>query len=343
MKREKFGVCTDRRVAYLYTISNSSGMTAKISDFGGVMVSLFVKDKTGNYRDVVMGYDTLAEYENNPAYVGALIGRCASRIKDGKFNLDGKDYQLDKNDNTNHLHGGFEGFNKKLWNAEQISASCLKLTLFSPEGDQKYPGNLVVCVEYEITEDNTLCITYRGMSDQKTIFNMTHHAYINLGGQDADTILDHYLRIDADTFVEIDENMSVTGEVMAVEETPLDFRNPKKIGKDINADNEQVRLAGGYDHNYVLNGGGAAAEAYCEATGIEMKVYTDLPGMQLYTGNFLDESVLMKGGCSANKHRAFCLETQYFPDAVNHCNFPSPVIEAGECKEYTTRFVFSVR
>lgn len=342
MKKEFFGVCADGREASLYTIGNSAGMTARISDFGGVVVNLFVKGKDGSMRDVVLGYDNLADYEKNPCYFGALIGRCGNRIGGARFSIDGVEYVLENNERANQLHGGFQGFDKRLWHAEQTENS-LKLTLLSPDGDQKYPGNLVVCVVYTVTEDNALHIAYHGMSDRKTIFNMTNHAYFNLGGQDEPNILDHVLRIDSDAITAVDEGLIPTGELMPVDGTPFDFRSPKKIGQDIGAEHTQLKIAGGYDHNYALRGSGEVAEAFCEASGIVLKVVTDLPGMQLYTGNFLDENVVMKDNRRANKNRAFCLETQYFPDAINQSNFESPVIEAGQCKEYYTRFEFSVR
>ncbi len=341
MKKEFFGVLAEGREASIYTIGNSSGLTARISDFGGVLVNLYVRDRDGGLRDVVLGYDRLAGYEKNSCYFGALIGRNGNRIGGARFSIDGTEYQLDSNERANQLHGGFEGFDKKLWHAEQTENS-LKLTLMSADGDQKYPGNLVVCVVYTVTEDNALCIAYRGMADRKTIFNMTNHAYFNLGGQDEHDILDHVLRIDSDAITAVDEALIPTGELMPVTGTPFDFRSPKKIGWDIGADHVQLKIAGGYDHNFALRSGNAA-EAYCETSGIAMKVTTSSPGVQLYTGNFLDENVVMKGESRANKNRAFCLETQYYPDAVNHANFESPVIEAGQCKEYFTRFEFSVR
>jgi len=345
MYKEKFGICKKGRMAYLYTIRNKMGLSAKISDFGGVMVNLFVKDKKGKLRDIVMGYDTLAEYEVNPTYFGATIGRCANRIKGGTFTMDGIEHKLECNNGVNHLHGGFEGFDKKLWNAEQIAENILKLTLFSPDGDQKYPGNLLVCVIYTITNDNALEITYRGFCDKTTLFNMTNHAYFNLAGQDTDTILDHELRIDANVITAVDENMSITGELMPVEGTPLDFRKTKKIGRNINADHPQIRYVNGFDHNYEINetDGLAAAEAYCEESGICMSMYTDQPGVQLYTGNYLDSSLMIKGNKNATQYRAFCLETQFFPDAINHPNFIRPTIEAGEYIEYSTRYMFCVK
>lgn len=345
MQKEKFGVCSDGKNAYIYTINNSVGMIVKVSNFGGAIISLYVKDKNGELRDVVLGFDTLAEYEANPPYFGTLIGRCANRIKDGKFCLNEKEYQLDVNNEANHLHGGFSGFHKRLWNAEQTSESSIKLTLFSANGDQKYPGNLIVSVLYTVTEDNALEIKYQGFSDRDTLFNMTYHAYFNLAGQDAGDILDHELTVDANTYIPIDDSICPTGEIRSVEGTPFDFRAPKRIGQDIDSEHGQIMLAGGYDHNYVLNPSSdtAAATAFCEESGIRMVVYTDMPGAQLYTGNSLDESIIMKGGRKAQKHKAFCLETQYFPDAINHSHFDSPVIKAGDLKEYVTRYKFSVK
>lgn len=345
MYKEKFGTCKNGRTAYLYTIYNEMGMSARISDFGAVIVNLFVKDKLGVPRDIVMGYDTLAEYEVNTAYFGAAIGRCANRIKGGTFTIDGIVYKLDCNNGINHLHGGFEGFGKKLWNTEQIAENSLKLTLFSPDGDQKYPGNLMVSIIYTITNDNALEITYRGFCDKTTLFNMTNHAYFNLAGQDTDTILGHELCINADTITAVDENMSITGELMSVEGTPLDFRKMKKIGRDIKDDHPQIRYVKGFDHNYALNEthGLAAAEAYCDESGIYMSIYTDQPGIQLYTGNYLDSNLTIKGNKNATQYRAFCLETQFFPDAINYPNFISPTIKAGEYVEHTTRYIFSIR
>lgn len=343
-EREKFGVCSNGDSAYLYTIKNDTGMTAKITDFGGIIVNLFVNDKQGQRKDVVIGFDTFAEYQVNPPYLGAAIGRCANRINNGKFSLDGTEYQLDCNEGTNHLHGGNIGFDKKLWKAEQTSQSCLKLTLFSPDKDQNYPGNLVVCVIYTITNDNVLEIVYRGFSDQKTIFNMTNHSYFNLDGQDSSSILEQYLSIDADAITSVDEDMSVTGDIMPIEGTPLDFRTSKKIGEHISAGHPQIRFVNGFDHNYVLNhNSNTIAQAYSEDSGICMDVYTDRPGIQLYTANYLNESLIVKGGRKAAAYMAFCLESQCFPDAINNPDFETPAIEAGECAEYKTSFAFSVK
>jgi len=343
MKKEVFGVCKNGRTSSLYTIANSSGMTAKISDFGGVIVSLSVPDKNGVMTDVVLGFDTLAEYEANPPYLGAAIGRCGNRIVKGTFVLDGVTYRLDCNNGVNHLHGGFEGFDKKLWNAVQTADNSLTLTMLSPDGDQGYPGNLLACVTYTVTDDNALVLNYRGMSDKKTIFNMTNHSYFNLAGQDSDSILDHELMINADKMATVDENVSATGEMIDVTGTPFDFRKPKKIGADIGGDHPQIKYVGGFDHHFDLNkNGDPAAQSYCAESGIAMTMYTDCPGVQLYPGNFLEDGMLLKGGKKAGKRRAFCLETQFAPDAVNRPRFESPVIHAGECSEYETRYVFSI-
>lgn len=339
-----FGTCADGMKAHIYSIKNSSGMEANISDFGGVLVSLIVKDRNGRKCDVVTGYDTLKEYEADTAYFGALVGRCANRIKGGRFNIDGMEYDVSRNEGKNHLHGGQYGFNKRIWHAEQTAPDTLKLTLFSPDKDQGYPGNLIVCVVYKVTEDNALDIAYSGFSDKKTVFNMTHHAYFMLGGQNEDSILDDFLRIRADAVTEIDNELIPTGRITDVGGTPFDFREMKKIGRDIGAGNTQLIYGNGYDHNFIIKSknGEPCAEAYCESTGIYMSVYTDLPGLQLYTGNHLS-GMTVKGGRKAERHSAFCLEAQYFPDAVNHAHFAQPVIESGEYRAYSTRYAFSVR
>lgn len=342
MEREKFGVCKDGNGAYLYTISGHS-LTAKLTDFGAALVSLFVKDKNGSALDVVMGYDTLAQYEADTAYLGVTAGRCANRIAKGVFKLGGKEYRLDCNDGPNHLHGGFCGFGKKLWKAEQTDESSVKFTLLSPDGDQGYPGNLIACVVYAIKGDS-LEISYRGMADGKTVFNLTNHSYFNLAGQGGGDILGHELAINADSVTAIDETLCPTGELMPVAGTPFDFRKAKKIGKDIGSDHIQMKYGKGYDHNFALNHtGGADAEVFCEESGIIMRVYTDSPGMQFYSGNFLNGGITLKGGRKASYRGGLCLETQFFPDAVNHPSFKSPVIEAGECYGYFTRFEFGTK
>ncbi len=343
MKKQAFGVCQDGRTASLYTLTNNNGMTAKITDFGCAVISLLVPDKNGNMTDVVLGYDTLAEYEVNPPFLGVAIGRCGNRIVGGTFALDGVSYQLDLNDGANHLHGGYKGFDKKLWNGVQTAESSLTLTLFSEDGDQGYPGNLIACVTYTLTDDNSIVMAYRGMSDKKTIFNMTNHSYFNLAGQQSDSILDHELMINADRMATVNEKVSATGELIDVTGTPFDFRSPKKIGRDINEANDQIKFVGGFDHHYDINKNGQpAAMAYCAETGIGMTVDTSCDGVQLYSGNFLTDGLPIKGGRKVKKRMAFCLETQFAPDAVNRPRFLSPVIEAGECSEYETWYTFCI-
>jgi len=339
MEPTVFGKLKDGRTAHIFTLRNGHGMEAQITDFGGIITKLIVPDKEGRPVDVVLGFDALADYETNPPYFGAVIGRCANRIAGGRFMLDGKEYQLECNEGgINHIHGGHTGFHKKLWNAEQTGESSLVLTLLSPDGDQGYPGNLIVSVTYTLTEDNVLSIRYRAMSDRKTVLNLTNHTYFNLAGQDAETVYDHWVRLEADEFCEIKEGLAPTGKMRSVEGTPLDFRKPRQLGQDVDSDYDLMVLAGGYDHNFALKG---TASAWCESTGIAMTVSTDLPGVQLYSGNFLTEDLTLKGGRQCNRRRGFCLETQLFPDAINHPEFASPVLEPGVPMESETRFAFS--
>ena len=341
----EFGVSSSGRSAYLYTIENARGMRALITDFGAALVCLFVPDQNGHEVDVVLGFDTLAEYEENPPYLGVTVGRFANRIVRGQFSLEGREYRLDCNDGVNHLHGGLVGFDKRLWNASQTSSNAVTFALFSPDMDQGYPGNIIVSVRYEITDENALQISYSGLSDKATLLSLTNHSYFNLAGQGAHSIYDQHLRIDADQIAPIDANGSVTGEMMDVSGTPFDFRSGKKIGADIGADHPQIQYASGFDHHFFLNhSGSAAAEAYCEKTGISMALITDRPGVQLYTGNFLTEGMPLKGGHKATKNRAFCLETQLAPDAVNKPQFgDNAVLPAGACAHYQTSYVFSTK
>jgi aldose 1-epimerase len=318
-------------------------MEARISDYGGVLVSLLVPDRDRALRDVVMGFDSAAGYEQSKTYCGALVGRSANRIRGSRFMLDGREYRLACNEGANSLHSGPDGYERRLWNVKQTADNSLKLTLFSPDGDQGYPGNLIVSVTYIVSADNALGIVYGGMADSATPFNLTNHAYFKLGGQDSETVLNDELMIRADAVTAVDETLCPTGEIMNVTGTPFDFRKSKKIGRDIGADHPQLRFGGGYDHNFVLRheAGEPDVEACCEASGICMRLYTDLPGVQLYTGNGLGESEVTKEGRRERQHGAMCLETQFYPDAVNHPEFPSPVIGAGKYTEHFARFAFS--
>lgn len=340
-----FGTTKKGEEAKLYIIENKNGMKAVVSDFGAVLVKLFVKDKKGEWQDVVLGYDTVSGYEENGVYLGATIGRNANRIGGAKFALDGKEYTLDVNDGPNNLHGGFDGYHARMWQAEVKDAqNAVTFTLNSPDMDQGFPGNAQVKVTYALLEDNTLSLTYDAVADKKTIFNMTNHSYFNLDGQSSDSILEQEVWIDADSFTEADAQSIPTGNILPVEGTPMDFRAYRVIGQDIDADYEPLKFGAGYDHNWVLKNNGKkqlVAKMRSNASGIIMEVSTDLPGMQLYTGNFLNNEV-GKAGKKCARRSAACFETQYFPDAVNHDKFASPVFEAGELYHTVTEYTFLV-
>ncbi|MFA5676209.1 MAG: aldose epimerase family protein [Christensenellales bacterium] len=338
---KEFGVCAGGKTAYLYTIKNDSGVKAVITDFGAALVSLIVPDKNGRPTDIVLGFDTLPEYEKNPSYIGVTVGRYANRIVRGIFELEGREYRLDCNDGINHLHGGLSGFDKRLWSAVKTSENSVRLALFSPDMDQGYPGNVIVSVEYTLDKD-ALRINYCGMCDKTTVLNLTNHSYFNLGGRDGGLILDHYLIINAGAIAPVDKFGSVSGDIMDVSGTPFDFRDGKRIGADIDAKHEQLLYTGGYDHHYFLNGAKVAAQAYCEKTGICMSVYTDRPGIQFYSGNYLNDKLVLKGGRKSARRLAFCLETQYAPDSVNKPQFgDNAVLETGGCARHQTSYAFS--
>ncbi len=350
IKKELFGKLKTGENVYMYTLSNSAGMTAKIINFGARVVSLTAPDKNGKYEDVVLGYDSLKDYVRGSSYFGAIVGRYGNRIGKGKFTLDGKEYQLTINNGMNHLHGGIKGFDKVLWTAEPVetdSSQSLKLTYKSADGEQGYPGNLTIQVEYTLTKDNALRIDYTATTDKPTILNPTHHSYFNLTGSPTNTILDHELEIDADYITPVDRGLIPTGELMKVENTPFDFRTFHKIGERINDDNQQLKFGGGYDHNFVLNNYNGSvrevAEVYEPISGRLMKVFTDQPGIQFYSGNFLNGMAKGKGGIAYNYRTGLCLEAQHFPDSPNHPNFPSVVLRPGETYTQTTVYEFSVK
>lgn len=331
----------------IFTLKNSKGTTVEITNFGGIIVSLMVPDKEGKLDDVVLGYDKLAGYEKKGPYFGAIIGRYANRIGNSRFELNGVEYKLAKNEGDNHLHGGIVGFDKVVWNAEVVTKNgteALELTYRSKDGEEGYPGNLDVKVTYILTEDNALVIDYFAVSDKDTVVNLTNHSYFNLSGHASGDILHEKLMINADKFTPTDRYSIPTGELADVKGTPMDFTVLKPIGQDIGAQYEQILLTKGYDHNWVLNTNGniskKAAEVIDEKSGRAMEVYTTKPGVQLYTANFLDGSEIGKGGVAYNKNAALCLETQYFPDSVNKKNFPSPVLRAGEEYKHTTIYKF---
>ena len=334
----EFGKLSDGRCVQAAKLTNHAGASLTVLDYGATIQSLRIPDKNGNPIDVVLGYDTAEEYEKNGGYLGATIGRVGNRIAKAEFSLNGKTYALAKNDGENHLHGGAEGFNKKFWRMTALDESLICRRI-SPDGEENYPGNLEVSVLFRLTEDNRLCITYDADTDADTIVNLTNHSYFNLTGHG--DVLQHRLQIFAERFTENDGGCLPTGKLLKVEGTPFDFREEKEIGTDIGTDHVQLKLAGGYDHNYVL-GGEKAAVLYSPESGIEMTVETDLPGMQFYSGNFLTER-RGRNGSTIVKRDAACFETQLFPNGMNCYGFPSPVLRAGTHLHSETRYAFRVR
>lgn len=337
--------CSKGQSPELYTLKNASGMEVSITNYGGRIVSLIVPDRDGVLRDVVLGFDKLEDYypERNESDFGASIGRYANRIKDGRITVDGKEYQLPQNNFGHCLHGGTRGWQYQFYNAVEVTENSLKLERISPDGDQNFPGNVKAYVTFTLTDGNALDIHYEATTDAPTVINMTNHAYFNLSGDPANhSICDDELYINASAFTPVDDTFMTTGEIWPVEGTPMDFRTPKLVGKDIDVDYEQLRNGHGYDHNWVLDTAGdesaIAAELYCPETGIDLKVYTCEPGIQVYSGNFLDGTVTGKGGVAYQRRTAICLETQKFPDTPNKPEWPSALLLPGET--YTSHCVF---
>ena len=350
INKELFGKKPDGSEVYAYTLTNKSGASARILTMGGILANLYMPDRDGKLADVIFGFDSVDDYLNGGGYQGALIGRYGNRIGSGRFTLNGVTYQLALNDNgKNHLHGGNVGFNQKLWDAvpfETADSSGLILTLTSPDSEENYPGKLDVKVTYTLTDNNELKIHYEAESDADTICNLTNHSYFNLGGYSSGNILDHTLWVDADSITEINGDLIATGKAYPVDGTPFDFRKPEKIGARIESDDPQIKFGGGYDHNFNLNKGSAfakAAELYDEKSGRVMSVYTDQPGVQIYTSNMMNGDVKFKGGLSQIPRSAICLETQHAPDSPNHPEFPTTTLRAGEKYDTTTVYAFGVK
>lgn len=337
-----FGTLQDGRSAKLYTIANSKGMSIEVTDFGATLVGAVVPDKAGRCQDVVLGYSDVTDYAKNGGYLGATIGRSGNRIGGAKFSINGVEYLLDKNENGNNLHSGNAGYDRVIWNAKvDEGESSVAFSRHSPDGEQGYPGNFDVTVTYTLTEDNEIKINYRGKADKDTIANMTNHSYFNLDGHDSGTILEHSVWIDAEGITAVDKESIPTGEIRAVDGTPFDFRTAKTIGRDIEKDDVQLKMGGGYDHNFVLNPGEGLrkiAEVTAPVSKRKMEVMTDCVGVQFYTGNFIEDSWIGKDGKAYGKRGGFCLETQFFPDAIHHENFASPILKAGE--EYCTTTIY---
>ncbi|MBN2573893.1 MAG: galactose mutarotase [Deltaproteobacteria bacterium] len=345
-----FGSLADGRKVTLYTLTNASGAEARIINYGAIVVSLRVPDRHGKLRDVVLGYDDLAGYLKDKDFFGATVGRYGNRIGAGKFTLDGKTYQLDLNNGPNHLHGGAQGFYKKLWKAEPVKGKAepgVKLTYVSPDGEQGYPGTLTLALTYTLTRKNGLRMDYVGTTDKPTILNPTHHSYFNLSGDPTHKILDEELTIIADKTTPVDAGLIPTGKLADVAGTPMDFRKPTAIGARIDAKDEQLGFGKGYDHNWVLRNPGKKVRKVAElrdpTSGIVMQILTDQPGLQFYSGNFLNGTIRGKNGAAYQYRTAVVLEAQVFPDAPNHPKFPSAVLRPGQRYRQTTVYQFSTR
>ncbi len=339
--KEVFGNIDNKEVQ-LYTLKNGSGFTVKITNYGGIVTSIIAPDKNGNMDNVVLGYDNLEGYLKETPYFGAIVGRYANRIAKGKFTLDGTEYSLAVNNGPNHLHGGMKGFDKVIWDAEEFQSeneAGLKLNYLSVNGDEGYPGNLAVKIIYTLTQVNELKIEYTVITDKPTPINLSHHSYFNLSGTSGRDILEHELFIDADKYTAVGETLIPTGELLDVT-GPMDFRKPITVGGRIND------VPGGYDHNYVLNNKGTfgkVAELSDMVSGRIMEVYTDEPGMQFYSGNFLDSSITGHGGMIYKKHFGLCLEAQHFPDSPNHPEFPNTILRPGEEYKQKTVYKFGIK
>ena len=347
LQKSSFGQLPDGTGIDLYTLTNSSGMKARIMTYGAILAHLEVPDRNGTLGDVVLGFDKLEPYVAGHPFFGAVAGRYANRIAGAKFTLDGQEYKLFANDKGNTLHGGKKGFDKMVWQAEPVTepdAVAVRLTYTSPDGEEGYPGTLKATVTYTLTNHNELRIDYQATTDKATPINLTNHSYFNLAGQGSGDVLGQEMTLVADRYTPVDDKLIPTGKIEPVKGTPLDFTTPHTIGERI----AQLKPnPGGYDHNFVLNSEGKtlalAARVYDPKTGRVMEVLTTEPGVQFYTGNFLDGTIKGKGGAAYPRHAAFCLETQHFPDSVHHANFPSAILRPGRTYNHTTIFKFSAK
>ncbi len=351
IEKKYFGT-TDGKDVDIYTMTVDSGMSVSIITFGGAIQKLLVPDRCGKLTDIVGGYDDLSDYVEDDSYQGAVIGRWGNRIGKGKFTLDGKEYNLFINDGPNHLHGGKVGFSYKVWDAEARACEdgCeLSLTYVSPDGEENFPGTLTVNVVYKLSQDNALSIAYKATTDKKTVLNLTNHAYFNLGGFASGKILDHEMWMDAESFLETDDGLIPTGNIIPVKGTAFDFSEPKTIGRDFDLSYEPMRLAGGYDHCIIFTKkddpmAEARVRVYEPTSGRVMEVYTDQPCVQFYSGNSLNNGAHpLKGGYPQTKQTMFCLETEKMPDSVNHENFTDCTLDVGQTYEHKTVYKFSVK
>jgi aldose 1-epimerase len=341
-RKSRFGKLPNGTAVDLYTLTNANGLVAKITNYGTIITELHVPDRHGQLRDVVLGFDNLEQYLKGHPCFGCTVGRVANRIAKGRFTLDGKTYSLAINNSPNHLHGGLKGFDKKLWQAEAQSGAAVKFTYTSPDGEEGYPGTLDVAVTMTLTDANELRLDYRAATDRATPVNLTNHSYFNLAGPG--DVLRHELTIAADRYTPFDSTLIPTGEIKPVKGTPLDFTKPRAIGSRFS---QLHTVPVGYDHNFVLNGGGKglalAARVYEPESGRVMEVHTTEPGVQLYTANHLDGSLTGKGGIVYRQHAGLCLETEHFPDSVNQPGFPSIILRPDQIYRQATLFKFSAR
>ncbi len=346
IEQASFGRTTDGTEVKIYTLSNSKGMTAKVTEFGGILTELWVPDRAGKPGNVVLGFDNLDRYVKGHPFFGATTGRVANRIANGRFTLDGKEYSVAVNNGPNHLHGGIKGFDKRVWKSRALPATAtsvaVEFTYVSADGEEGYPGALTTTVVYTLTDDNELRIDYTATTDKPTIVNLTNHSYFNLGG--SGSILDHVLMLNADRYTAADATLIPTGELAPVKGTGLDFTQPRRIGERIS---DYMSFAKGYDHNFVINGGGKsltlAARVQEPKSGRQMEVWTTEPGVQLYCGNHLDGSLTGVAGAVYQQHTGFCLETQHYPDSINHPSFPSVVLRPGQTFKSTTAHRFAAK
>ncbi|WP_149274762.1 aldose epimerase family protein [Pareuzebyella sediminis] len=350
INKSSYGSTPEGTAVDLYTLTNDNGMEVDIITYGGRITKLSVPDKEGKSANVVLNFDSLDQYLKTNPFFGALVGRYGNRIGGAQFSLDGTEYKLAANNGENSLHGGLKGFDKVVWDVEEAQggdSASLKLNYVSQDMEEGFPGKLDVTVTYTLTGNNALEVNYEATTDKKTVVNLTQHAYFNLSGDFSQNILDHVLTLNADQYVPVNDALIPTGELRDVEGTPFDFTSPKEIGKDIDADNDQIKKGGGYDHCWVLNdqnsGMRTIATAYHPETGRSMEVATTEPGVQFYTGNFLDGTLPIPGGGNYGKRSGFCLETQHYPDSPNQPEFPSVVLNPGEKYETKTTFTFSTK
>ena len=344
MKTEAFGSIQSGKKATLYILENKNHTVVKVTDFGATLVSVLFADKDGVMKDMVLGYDDAASYEKGTSCFGATIGRNGNRIKGARFTIDGKEWVIEANENNNSLHSGKNGFNHLMWEMKESGDNYVTFYHYSPQEEQGFPGNMHVTVTYTLNDEETVHITYHAKADADTVMNFTNHSYFNLAGHDSGVMLDQKLQLFADAYTPDEDSHSIpTGEIAPVAGTPMDFTTMKPIGQDINADFEQLHFTGGYDHNYVLSDKPGTmrqmAKAECDASGIAMDAYTECCGVQLYAGNFIGTQT-GKGGVTYGDRHGFCLESQFYPNAVNEKNFPSPVVPANTEYHSETKYHF---